>query len=51
VEQQFDISKLTEETPKEPSLESLSLQIVNCLLVTEFQQIGHREKENDQQGS
>jgi hypothetical protein len=50
VEQRFDISTRTEETPKEPSLEPLSLQILTSLMVTEFQQIGHREKENDQQG-
>jgi hypothetical protein len=50
VEQQYDGDILKEGTLKESSLESLSVQIVTSLVVTNFQQIGRRGKENDQQG-
>jgi len=50
VEQQFDKGTPKEGTPKESSLESLSAEIVTCLMMMEFQQTGHTEKENDLQG-
>jgi hypothetical protein len=51
VEQQYDGDILKEGTLKESSLESLSVQIVTSLVVTNFQQIGRKGNlENDQQG-